>query len=313
MNAIPPGVSRRLSFTKVRNLDLVVPAQAGRPAHVSAASGLVCIGTSMYVVADDELHLGIFDRTTLAPGTLLRLRPHELELDPKGRKAGKPDFEALIQIRLGKHHGLLALGSGSRALRCQATWINLDAAGGLCGVPRAIDLQRLYAAAERVVEEVNIEGACVQQDTFLLFQRGNRRSRRNAVLGFELHVLLNALDNGELTAEPRPTFVIDYDLGAIDGVTLGFSDATTLPDGRIVFAAVAENTQDAYNDGPNVGSAIGMLDAQLNLDRLLLADQPYKVEGIHAELRGDALELLAVTDADDAATPAALLRASIVV
>ena len=49
-----------LSLQRLRELDLEAPSEPGRPAFVSAASGLVCVGNYLYVVADDELSLGVF-------------------------------------------------------------------------------------------------------------------------------------------------------------------------------------------------------------------------------------------------------------
>jgi hypothetical protein len=40
---------------------------------VHAASGLVCVGATLYVVADDELHLTMFSTDTSEPGRLIRL------------------------------------------------------------------------------------------------------------------------------------------------------------------------------------------------------------------------------------------------
>lgn len=49
-----------LRLTKLRELTLPMPPQADRPRHLSAASGLVGVGEFLYVVADDENHLGVF-------------------------------------------------------------------------------------------------------------------------------------------------------------------------------------------------------------------------------------------------------------
>jgi hypothetical protein len=46
-----------------------------------------------------------------------------------------------------------------------------------------------------------------------------------------------------------------YDLGAIDGVPLSFTDACGLPDGRMLYVAVAER-----DDGMNLGTMIGVID-----------------------------------------------------
>jgi hypothetical protein len=306
----PAPASDDLSFTTLRILDLCAPTQAGRPAHISAASGMVCIGETLYVVADDEVQLGIFKLTDRDPGELLRLRSNELELDLEQRKAGKPDFEALLSIDVSNElRGLLALGSGSTPGRVDGIWIELDSTGGIAAAPRVINLERLYSAVQRVVGHVNIEGACTVGGDLLLFQRGNRRNINHSVLRFDLEEVMASVKSGKLMNEPKPTSVKRYDLGDIDGVPLGFSDATTLTDGSIIFAAVAEDTSDSYLDGPSAGSALGMLDPAGELCSIQIVRERFKIEGIHAEERADAIDLLAVTDADDPRQPAVLLRA----
>ena len=79
----------------------------------------------------------------------------------------------------------------------------------------------------------------------------------------------------------------------------------------MVFCAVAEDTDDAYRDGPCVGAAIGIVDNRGHLVALRRLERPYKVERISARQDGDRLDLLLVTDADDPSVPAMLLSASI--
>lgn len=74
----------------------------GQP-HLSAASGLVRLGQRLYVVADDELHLGIFKDSTVtgqAPskGKLLRLLEGDLPNKMEKRKKAKPDLETLALL-----------------------------------------------------------------------------------------------------------------------------------------------------------------------------------------------------------------------
>ena len=94
-------------------------------AYLSAASGLVRVPGWLYVVADDEHHLGMIEerhstRGDDAPATLLRLFDGDLP-DGKGeRKKAKPDLETLAALPAmpGCPFGaLLALGSGSRPTR----------------------------------------------------------------------------------------------------------------------------------------------------------------------------------------------------
>ena len=87
-----------ITLKKLRELDLAATGEAGMPRHLSAASGLACPGSAFYVVADDELHLGVFDAAGDAPGRLLRLFDGELPTEKKARKKQKPDLEAITQL-----------------------------------------------------------------------------------------------------------------------------------------------------------------------------------------------------------------------
>jgi hypothetical protein len=102
----------------------------------------------------------------------------------------------------------------------------------------------------------------------------------------------------------------EYDLGAIDGVPLGFSDAAALPDGSIVFSAIAENAANAFDDGAFTGAAIGIIATDGTVSRWMRVREPAKIEGICAEAHRDTVRLLVVTDADDARIPAVLYGAT---
>jgi hypothetical protein len=91
---------------------------------------------------------------------------------------------------------------------------------------------------------------------------------------------------------------------------LTFTDAVAVPDGDMVFSAVAEDTDDSYNDGPCVGAAIGVAGNDGTLRCLHWLDSPCKVEGVDAKVDGDVIRLLLVTDADDADMPASLFSAT---
>ena len=302
-----------IALTKLRDLDLAAATAAGRSRHLSAASGLACIHSYIYVVADDELHLGVFCDRLDEPGRLIRLFDGELPDDPSARKKRKPDLEALALLPAhGNHpHGaLLALGSGSRPNRRLGALIGLDAQGAVRGPPRVVDLSSLLDPLNDVFPALNIEGALVSGDEFRLFQRGNARYVDNAVMRYPLSALLGALDSGRAGAI-KPSAIIRFDLGRIEGVPLTFTDSAALPDGRMVFTAVAEDADDAYDDGPCKGAAIGMADADGHLLWLRRLDCPAKVEGVDARIDGDIIRLLLVTDADDRQTPASLFSATI--
>lgn len=302
-----------IALTKLRDLDLSSAATAGRPLHLSAASGLVCVHSHIYVVADDELHLGAFRNEPRAPGRLIRLFDGELPDAKPDRKKVKPDLEALVLIPAHGDHpygALLALGSGSRRNRRMGALLGLDSQGAVRGPPRAVDLSPILGPLHDAFAEPNIEGAVVSGNELRLIQRGNTRHPDNAVIRFPLPAVLDTL-SAERSGAIKPTGIVRFDLGQIGKVPLTFTDAAALPDGRMVFTAVAEDTDDAYDDGPCAGAAIGMAD---NGGRLLWIERlnpTCKVEGVDARVDGSVIRLLLVTDADDPQIPAGLLSATI--
>jgi hypothetical protein len=298
---------------KVRELDLANSSHSGRPGYLSAASGLVRVKSTFYVVADDELHLGAFQLAGSAPGTLIQMLPGDLPDDPGDRKKMKPDFEALTLL---PHHGkyphgaLLALGSGSRKRRRYGVLLPIDERGEL-STPTVIDASPLYEMLQSDIDELNIEGAAIVGDRFTLLHRGNKSHSRNAIISFDLDAVLRSIGRDNTLAKVPILAIEHYDLGDINGVPLSFTDLAALPDGSIVFSAVAENTSDSYLDGPCTGAAVGVLDSDGKLQRLERLEQPFKIEGIHAEPAGGTINVWLVTDADDSAIPALLLTGSL--
>ena len=306
-----------ISLTKVRTLDLSATPSDGRPLHLSAASGLVRAGRFLYVVADNELHLGVFHATEATAGHLIRLFDGDLPAPAKERKARKPDLEALALLPsfAGYPHGaLLALGSGSKRNRRMGALLALDAQGEAGDSPHVCDLAGLFSVPEDIFAALNIEGAVVLGEELCLLQRGNKRIVENAVIRFHLPALLDVLGSGRPIAATEsliPSAICPVVLGEIEGIPLCFTDAAALPNGELVFSAIAEDTEDNYNDGPCTGAAIGIADREGRLRCLYRLDRPHKIEGVDARVEGDVIRLLLVTDADDAAIPASLYSATL--
>lgn len=303
-----------ITLTKLRDLELSAASSADRPLHLSAASGLVFTDRHFYVVADDELHLGVFDSGDTQPGHLVRLFAGELPPTKKKRKAHKPDLEVLMRLPpfAGHPHGaLLALGSGSKDNRRLGALLESDAQGATNETPRVIDLAILFANLEDQVGDLNIEGGMVNGNELQLLQRGNKGDGRNALIRFPLAALFDMLGNAAGTVRIAPLAICPVDLGSVAGTPLCFTDGAALPNGDIVFSAVAENTEDSYNDGPCLGAALGVMDRKGNARSLHLLDQRHKIEGIDASVESDVVRLRLVTDADDAAIPAGLFSATL--
>jgi hypothetical protein len=100
--------------------------------------------------------------------------------------------------------------------------------------------------------------------------------------------------------------VRQWDLGAIAGSRLSFTDAVLL-NGRIVYVAAAEVSPDATCDGPVAGVVIGILgEGHSPLVDDAGAPVRDKVEGLAIDRRSPN-RLLGVIDTDDPAMPCDLV------
>ena len=300
-----------LELRTIRELRLEEPSAEGRPAHLSAGSGIVRRGDFAYVIGDDELFLAVF-RLSAAdqPGTLQRALAGELPLDHDARTGAKPDLEALTVLPpFGGHPygALLGLGSGSGPGRDRGFVWALEAHGELRGAARAVDLSPLYGLLAERIDALNIEGASVIGDRLWLLQRGGGEEGEAAGIVAELslaHVMDSLqrdlrIDAHELAA------LRAYDLGTLDGVRLTFSDATPVAQELIVFTASAEGEDHRVR-----GSMVGTLDRGGRVRRLRTIDRRYKVEGVHATIDTGVMDFLFVCDQDDPDSASPLLSAA---
>jgi hypothetical protein len=297
-----------LSLRKLRDLEVEEPSGPGRPAHLSAASGVVRRGEFVYVIGDDELHLGVFRLTSSEPGRLLQVLGGDLPDDHGDRSEEKPDLEALTLLPPFKSHpygALLGLGSGSAPARNRGFVCALAADGSIAGEPDELALGPLYGLLREHFADLNVEGAATMGERLWLLHRGTSREGSNLVAELSLERLMRSLrDDLCLDAEELET-VRRYDLGDINGVQLTFSDATPIADQLVVFTASAE-----ADDGGIRGSVVGTLGLDGSVRRLRTIDRRWKVEGVHAAIDTGVLDFTFVCDQDDSTAPAPLLSAT---
>jgi hypothetical protein len=274
---------------------------------------MVVAGDCLYVIADDELQLGVFPVEGHGDGKLIRLFSDDLPDKPEARKAAKPDLEALVRLppfEACPQGALLALASGSRPNRRTGVVLALDEDSRPIGTAFPFDLSPFYLPLEASCPALNIEGAVVLGTELVLLQRASRMHPGSALIYLPLDEVLRAISSTDIAAsEPARLRIVE--LGMIEGIPLGFTDGAAVPDGRIVFSAVAEHTEDTYLDGPCIGAAIGIIGTDGQVEALHRLEPTHKVEGVHATLHGDLIRLLMVTDADDADVPGELLSAEI--
>ncbi|MGP1683095.1 MAG: DUF6910 family protein [Giesbergeria sp.] len=283
-------------------------------AHLSAASGLVRSGHTLFVVADDELHMGVFEDTVAAgtppaPGNLLQLLEGDLPSGAAQRKKAKPDFETLAHLPPlpGCAGGaLLALGSGSKPNRETGVLLSLSGPGRLNGRQATVSLSALYAPLHKRFADLNIEGAWVASGELHLLQRGNKSDARSACIRYDWNVAAPWFA-GVQAQPPAIKSVQLLDLGAVDGIPLSLTDGVPLPGGEWLFSAVAEDTSDSVADGACVASALGVVAADGHVRRLLRLQGAPKVEGIAVQAEGDGWLVTMVTDPDAPAVASQLL------
>lgn len=299
-----------MSPTVLRNLTLLNSPLTGLPPHLAAASGLVRSGNWLHVIADDTLHMATFaigEGDCEKPGQLHQLFPDPaLPQDDKQRKKLKPDLESLALVPYQGGKALLALGSGSSARRQRGILQRLFPCGEVDGSPVIFDLRPLYAHLP--FQELNIEGLALLGSRLYLGQRGNSEEGLNALIRLDLERALESIDrqgswSGELLRE-----VIPLDLGCLRGVPLSLTDLTALDEGRLLFAAAAEDTPNPYEDGQVLGSVLGTYSLGDAVTSHRVLKGTWKVEGVEASPTAEGFEILMVTDADDPLKPAVLLK-----
>ncbi len=309
-----PSFSLSLSAHCLGTLQIDPAQHPQARTHLSAASGLVRSGQTLYVVADDELHLGLFEDTVAtgaapARGCLIALVEGDLPTGAAERKKAKPDFEslALLPPLPGCSGGaLLALGSGSGPNRETAVLLAMTGPGRLNGRRATVSLSALYAPLRKRFADLNIEGAWVASGELHLLQRGNKGDPRSACIRYDWNVTAPWLA-GLQVQPPAIKSVQILNLGTVDGVPLSLTDGVPLPGGDWMFSAVAEDTSDSVADGACVASALGVVAADGQVRCLVRLQGAPKVEGIAVQVDGDEWLVTMVTDPDDPAVASQLL------
>ena len=313
--ALPaPGLRAEIREKRALRYGTDPGSASGIASHVRAASAIRRHGSRLIVIQDDVNALAVMDTSNcivpllLPPGADGR-RSFD---DAIGNKHLKMDLEAAVVLPDAR---LLAFGSGSA--RARERIVVVESGTGV-RVRRAPGLySRLRRHCETVGTELNIEGAVIQGHRLRLFQRGNgarATGGRSGSLVFDVDLaqLLRWLaGRGPV---PNVTDVLEVDLGTIDGVPFGFTDAAVVVDGRIAFVACAEESVNVRSDGPVLGCRFGWLDdTGAQVTDVIESDgraTPLKLEGI--EPRPGSTEVFdVVADMDRPDHPALLAELSV--
>lgn len=261
--------------------DLNIKQNGQQSGFLSPASGVVKLGDRVFVISADTLKLAEFSLENLEqPGNLLDM------VSPNGSLSGfengeehKPEFESLIHLspeEIGPQGALLAVPSGTSTDKRTGVLLMLDESGSVES-QKSVDFTSLYHALSYKIPDLKIEGAVCGTEKVFLFQRGNNNGSRNAVIELHKDRFLDCLRFFASVESISLSEVTDCELDSIDGARLGFTDAATLDDGRIVFTAAAEEA------GKCKGFAIGLMSKELKVLKLKKFDRGPQIEGIFAE------------------------------
>ncbi len=235
------------------------PSEAeDRPAFVRAASGLAWVDGELAIVQDDAAFIGVRTRDgrvrafALPRGEGGRRRFEER----LGNRLSKLDLECCVSLPGKAGERLLAFGSGSLPVRQALVVTRLGPSDEPKQVPAAPLYERIRSALGLGSRPTNIEGATIVGGVLRLFHRGVPA----ASIDLDLDELVEWLARDGAAPHPTPRGATTYALGEERGVPFSFTAASTLQDGRVIFLAAAEDTDDPVLDGVVLGSRFGVLE-----------------------------------------------------
>ncbi|QQT27608.1 DUF6929 family protein [Sphingobacterium spiritivorum] len=229
---------------------------------ISAASGLVYNQSHLYLIADNSHYIYDYlpEKNQLQK---FPLTSSEI-LGENVIKKEKADIEAISLY----NNTLFLYGSGSTVKRNRGFEVFPDKSFNVNSVDLTALYARLQKAANIAEADFNIEGAIVEKDRILIFNRGNGPQKRNVV--FQIN-----------RKQPEKEILWkDIALPAIKTISTGFTDAI-IHQGQIYFIAAAEDSNSNYHDGEIGGSLIGVMDADtFEIKNTLEISTTHKIEGI---------------------------------
>jgi hypothetical protein len=289
---IDPTLGVRVLRTRALGYSAPAAPDDDRPGHPRAASGLAWVGGKLLVIQDDAAFIAAVARDDVTAIALPRgvddRRRFEAAL---GNKCHKLDLEACVVIG----DDVWVLGSGSTPARERMMLIDREH-----GV-RVAALTHLYDRVRGAVAgPINIEGAACVGGELWLFHRGNTGPDDGgpAVVRFARAAVERWIHDAVPDAAPEVVGCTRFDLGEVDGVRLGFTDAAAV-DSRVYYLAVAEASPNAVDDGRVHGSQLGVIDGEAVRAAPLAVDgAPIKAEGL-AFAAGSSRQAWIAIDPDD--------------
>lgn len=308
---LDPALGIRILGVRELRYDDSVHHDDDRPAHVRAASGLAMVGGRLAVIQDDAAFIGfVGDTVTAVPlprGAGGRRRFEEA----LGNKQDKLDLEACVAV----DDELWAFGSGSTPMREKIAVIGYTTRlHGASPLYRRLREELSAPSASDsflVPPTVNIEGACIVDHELWLFHRGNTGPHDAGPTVFKLDKEQFAKWLASDGACPDIDGVAPFELGSVDGVRLGFTDAVAVGP-RVFYLAAAECSPNAIDDGEVIGCQLGVIQGdEVRACALEIEGKPLKAEGLAFDPQNPKQGWISI-DPDDTEKPAQLFQFELV-
>lgn len=224
---------------------------------LGATSGLVYINNSIYIISDNSSYLYEYQ---IDEKHLNKIKLLENSQENTAKK-DKLDFESISLFG----NKLYLFGSGSTKKRDNRFTYNLETKE-----IKEINIAKLYEKLKDFAsisdDDLNIEGAIIDNENYYFFQRGNGESAKNGLFIYN--------------KESKEVEFTSIKLPKVNDIEVTFTDAILVGD-KVYFLAAAENTTSTYNDGEILGSFIGSFNLKdMKLNFIQKISEKNKFEGL---------------------------------
>lgn len=258
--------------------------------NIPSGSGIELVNGIIYIIGDDsEILFGLNHELRVIHQVELFKAPEKK--DGRIPKPLKTDFESMVSFDINGYPHLFVAGSGSvLPQRGMGYLVKLPTSYNKKHLVWEKDLNSLYRLITSHPDfespELNIEASFVAKDHFYFINRAGQQ-----LIRYPLPEMIEFLQ-GHTESTPFPEIFL-LEIPTLNGLTFACSGACYFND-TVYITASCEDTDNAYDDGEILGSAIGTfsIDALPERGRDKITSNTIKVENMTPVLGNDGKSLI---------------------
>lgn len=273
-----------------------------------SGSGIVAVKNHFLILGDDApfIYRYFLKNDSLARIPVQNFQNSGNRIDKKI----KPDFEAMAKGIFNREETVFSFGSGSRSPERESLLYFPSSRPENHQIVSLSDFYKaLRTSCKTSLNEWNIEGAAIVEDSLILLNRAN-----NQIMVLARKTMESFLKNKKISPAPRCYFLKIPKYGHFQPRISGA--AAWDGNGNILFSASMEDTPQWDKDGPVIGSGIGVFNfhnGQVLWFDFLRDDSGMilkkKIESVEVLEKSESLAaVLALSDNDDGKTGLYLLK-----